>query len=97
MSIDFSEEMEAPLITTGRTPLDTGEGNLRPQTLRDYTGQEKAKSNLKVYIEAAQAAWARPWTMCCSTVRPAWVKPPWQASLPMRWASTCSSDLRSCH
>ena len=54
MSIDFSEEMEAPLITTGRTPLDTGEGNLRPQTLRDYTGQEKAKSNLKVYIEAAQ-------------------------------------------
>ena len=34
MSIDFSEEMEAPLITTGRTPLDSGEGNLRPQTLR---------------------------------------------------------------
>ena len=54
MSIDFSEEMEAPLITTGRTPLDAGENNLRPQTLRDYTGQEKAKGNLKVYIEAAQ-------------------------------------------
>ena len=54
MSIDFSEEMEAPLITTGRTPMDTGENNLRPQTLRDYTGQEKAKGNLKVYIEAAQ-------------------------------------------
>ena len=54
MSIDFSEEMEAPLITTGRTPLDTGESSLRPQTLRDYTGQEKAKGNLKVYIEAAQ-------------------------------------------
>ena len=24
MSIDFSEEMEAPLITTGRTPMDPG-------------------------------------------------------------------------
>jgi Holliday junction DNA helicase RuvB len=54
MSIDFSQEMEAPLITTGITPMDAGEGSLRPQTLRDYTGQEKAKNNLKVYIEAAQ-------------------------------------------
>jgi Holliday junction DNA helicase RuvB len=54
MSIDFSQEMEAPLITTGITPMDAGEGTLRPQTLRDYTGQEKAKNNLKVYIEAAQ-------------------------------------------
>ena len=54
MSIEFSEEMDAPLITTGRTPLDAGEVTLRPQTLRDYTGQEKAKGNLKVYIEAAQ-------------------------------------------
>ena len=30
------------------------EGNLRPQYLDDYIGQEKAKSNLKVYIEAAK-------------------------------------------
>ena len=54
MSIDFSQEMDAPLITPGVTPLDSGEGSLRPQTLRDYTGQEKAKGNLKVYIEAAR-------------------------------------------
>lgn len=54
MSIDFSEEMEAPLITTSLMPGDAGEVNLRPQTLADYTGQEKAKGNLSVYIEAAR-------------------------------------------
>lgn len=30
------------------------EKNLRPQRLEDYIGQEKAKNNLKVYIEAAK-------------------------------------------
>ena len=30
------------------------EGNLRPQYLEDYIGQEKAKGNLKIYIEAAK-------------------------------------------
>ena len=30
------------------------EGSLRPQHLADYIGQEKAKANLKVYIEAAK-------------------------------------------
>lgn len=30
------------------------EGSLRPQCLDDYIGQEKAKENLKVYIEAAR-------------------------------------------
>ena len=30
------------------------EGSLRPQKLDDYIGQEKAKQNLKVYIEAAK-------------------------------------------
>lgn len=54
MSIDFSSEMETPITSPSLTPMDAGEGSLRPQTLRDYTGQEKAKNNLKVYIEAAQ-------------------------------------------
>ena len=31
------------------------EKNLRPQTLDDYIGQQKAKENLKIYIEAAKA------------------------------------------
>ncbi len=30
------------------------EGSLRPQCLDDYIGQEKAKENLKIYIEAAK-------------------------------------------
>lgn len=30
------------------------EGSLRPQCLKDYIGQEKAKENLKIYIEAAK-------------------------------------------
>ena len=31
------------------------EKSLRPQTLDDYIGQQKAKENLKIYIEAAKA------------------------------------------
>ena len=30
------------------------EGSLRPTVLDNYIGQEKVKSNLKVYIEAAK-------------------------------------------
>ena len=54
MSIDFSQDYEAPVVTASVTPLDDGEVSLRPRTLRDYTGQEKAKENLAVYIEAAR-------------------------------------------
>lgn len=54
MSLEFSKEMDAPLITTSATVLDDGEHSLRPKTLEDYTGQEKAKGNLSVYIEAAR-------------------------------------------
>lgn len=54
MSLEFSQEFEAPLITTSVTPLDDGEFSLRPRSLADYTGQEKAKGNLAVYIEAAR-------------------------------------------
>ena len=54
MSIDFSQDFEAPVVTGSITPMDEGETSLRPKTLRDYTGQEKAKENLAVYIEAAR-------------------------------------------
>ena len=54
MSLDFSQEYEAPIVTTSLTPQDDGEVSLRPRTLADYTGQEKAKGNLSVYIEAAR-------------------------------------------
>ncbi len=54
MSIDFAQDFEAPIVTSSRTPMDEGEFSLRPKMLYDYTGQEKAKSNLAVYIEAAK-------------------------------------------
>ena len=54
MSIDFSNDTQAPLVTTSLTPQDDGEFSLRPRSLMDYTGQEKAKGNLAVYIKAAK-------------------------------------------
>jgi len=54
LSIDYSGEFQAPLVTTSLTPQDEGEFSLRPKMLSDYTGQEKAKGNLSVYIEAAR-------------------------------------------
>lgn len=47
--------MERRIITTDIMEEDIRtEGSLRPQYLKDYIGQEKAKSNLKIYIEAAK-------------------------------------------
>ncbi len=58
MSIDFSSndiysEQES-LVTTSLTPSDEGEFSLRPKSLREYIGQEKAKGNLEVFIQAAK-------------------------------------------
>ena len=48
--------MNKRIITTEVIEDDVKvEGSLRPQTLDDYIGQEKTKSSLKVYIEAAKA------------------------------------------
>lgn len=47
--------MEKRVISTQMQDEDIKiEKNLRPLTLEDYIGQEKAKSNLKIYIEAAK-------------------------------------------
>ena len=58
MSIDFSGgsefEPQEPLVTTSLTREDEGEYSLRPKTLREYIGQEKAKGNLEVFIQAAK-------------------------------------------
>ena len=65
MSLDFSQKYDAPIVTTSLTPQDDGEVSLRPKLLADYTGQEKAKGNLAIYIEAARRrkgaiAWSVP-------------------------------------
>ena len=54
MSLEFSQELDAPIISPTLTAQDSGEVSLRPKMLQDYTGQEKAKGNLSIYIEAAR-------------------------------------------
>ena len=59
MSIDFSDNnfefTESPqLMNTSATAEDDGEYSLRPRTLTEYIGQEKAKGNLDVYIQGAK-------------------------------------------
>lgn len=53
---DEDSRMEKRVISTQVQEEDLKiEKSLRPQTLDDYIGQQKAKENLKIYIEAAKA------------------------------------------
>ena len=57
MSISFSNEApgEERIITaTTFQSEDAAEGSLRPRILEEYIGQEKAKENLRVFIQAAK-------------------------------------------
>lgn len=55
MSINFSDEVENEIITTTASlPEDSNEGSLRPKTITEYIGQEKAKDNLYIFINAAK-------------------------------------------
>ena len=55
MSINFSDsQSEQTLTTTSVLPEDTAEVSLRPRFLSEYTGQDKAKENLRVFIQAAK-------------------------------------------
>ena len=77
--------MEKRIITTDVTEEDFSlEGNLRPQTLDDYIGQEKTKSTLKVYIEAAKRGMMH-WIMFCFMVLRGLVRLLFRGLLPMRW------------
>ena len=56
MSINFSDGLEDQTMVTSSSilPEDAGEGGLRPKTISEYIGQEKAKDNLSVFIDAAR-------------------------------------------
>ena len=58
MAIDFSNNEpfveEEPLVATTLTREDENEYSLRPRALKEYIGQEKAKGNLEVFIQAAK-------------------------------------------
>lgn len=56
MSINFSEGLDDSSIVTSSSvlPEDANEGSLRPRSITEYIGQEKAKDNLSIFIDAAK-------------------------------------------
>jgi len=55
LSIDFGTDIyEEPIVAKTFLSEDAQEGSLRPKTLSEYIGQEKAKGNLAVFIAAAK-------------------------------------------
>ena len=57
-NMQFTDEFdfENRIMDPAEIPGESAEGDnpLRPKTLDEYIGQEKAKKNLRVYIEAAK-------------------------------------------
>lgn len=54
MAINYSDSAEELVTRSIELPEDSNEGSLRPKLLDDYIGQEKAKENLRVFIQAAK-------------------------------------------
>ncbi len=53
---EFETDFESRIMSSSYTEEDSvTEVSLRPETLDEYVGQEKAKGNLKIYIEAAKS------------------------------------------
>lgn len=70
--MDFDNENRIISPDLEETDKDI-ELSLRPHTLNEYIGQEKAKENLKIYIEAAKTR-ATCSIMYCFTGLPGSVK-----------------------
>lgn len=55
MAINYSQPQEEETLTRSVVlPEDSNEGSLRPRTLDEYIGQERAKENLRIFIQAAK-------------------------------------------
>lgn len=54
MAISFSEPVEELVTSSIVLPEDANEGSLRPRMLNEYIGQERAKENLRIFIQAAK-------------------------------------------
>ena len=54
MAINYSEGSEELITSTLPIREDANEGSLRPHYLSEYIGQEKAKENLRIFIQAAK-------------------------------------------
>ena len=58
----------APRLVASDPRDDDADATLRPQRLTEFIGQEQARANLNVFIEAARAQGsARPCALCWST------------------------------
>ena len=74
------------IITTENLEEDIKiEGQLRPQHLTEYIGQEKRKRHLEFILKRPKQE-AKPWIMYCSMDLRDLEKPHWPGLLPMRWA-----------
>ena len=77
------------IITTENLEEDIKiEGELRPQSLGEYIGQEKAKETLGIYIEAAKSARGNTLIMCCFTALRDLEKQRLPELLRMKWVYT---------
>ena len=54
MAINYSQPQEEIVTRSVVLPEDANEGSLRPKTLDEYIGQERAKENLRIFIQAAK-------------------------------------------
>lgn len=54
MAINYSEPSEEIVTRTAALPEDLNDGSLRPRALEEYIGQERAKENLRIFIQAAK-------------------------------------------
>ena len=78
--MDFEERLIAPELTGEDSDVEV---TLRPKTLEEYIGQDKAKENLSIFIEAAKKEMRR-WIMSCYTALPGSAKRPCPKSSPTK-------------
>ena len=79
--MDFEERLIAPELTGEDSDVEV---TLRPKTLEEYIGQDKAKENLSIFIEAAKKKEMRRWIMSCYTALPEPAKRPCPKSSPTK-------------
>ena len=78
MSLEFSEELNSPIISPTFVPQDAGEIGLRPKLLSDYTGQERPRA-IFLSISKLPDAEMSLWIIHCFTALPVWVRLRWPA------------------
>ena len=66
MDFDNENRIVSPDLNEVDNDIET---SLRPKTFNEYIGQEKAKENLKIYIDAAKAR-GDVLDTCCSMALP---------------------------